>query len=299
MNDLDTRIRQALWAQAEQLTEADLTPMQPPHGSGSGWRLPILVAAAVVLLAAGGTVAIRAAGHAGSRHPAPPAASKPVPSSARPSPSGVLPSSSPAPNTSGKSGPPASVKPTPQLTGMPPLPLWPLTLDGRGSPAGTAQNTALTFTRQYLGFTDITTVTSSRFDGQGAHIGVGYRNPAGRLVTAAVLHLVRYGGGLAWEVAGTDDTTLSLEQPPNGTTVTSPMTVGGHITGVDENVRVVIRSQAHDGAVAGWATVPTGGQHTRWHTTVSSTDLGLLIVVASTGGHLQAVERFAVEGVYH
>jgi hypothetical protein len=309
MNDLDTRIQQALRARAEQLTEQNLTPMLPPRRDDSrpGWRLPILAAAAVVLVAAGGTVAIRAATEDASRPPAPPA-SRPAPSSAAPSPSSAAPtpsseapSPSNAPNTSGKSKPPSSVNPTPYPTGMPPMPLWPpLDSNGHSQFTGTAQDTALAFTRQYLGFTEITLVTSSRFDVQGtAHIGVGYRNPAGQPVTAAVLHLVRYGPDTVWEVTGTDDSTLTLEQPVNGTAVDSPLTVGGHITGVDENIKVVVRSQTH-GVVGSAPGIPAGGQHTPWHTTVSFPALSeYLTVVASTGGHVQAVERFAVEGIFH
>jgi hypothetical protein len=302
MNTLDTRIQQALRAQAEQLTEQDLTPMQPPQGGAprSGWNVPILIAAAVVLVTAGGTLAIRSATEHGHRTPAP-AASRPAsstppsPNSTAPSPSGTAssPSAAPTPSTSpsGQSSGPS------QLPGGYALPLWPINEAGRGDHFGDAPTTALAFTRQYLGFTDITTVTSSRYDDQGAHIGVGYRNPAGQLATAAVLHLIQYTGGGPWEVVGSDDTTLTLEQPRYGSVVSSPMTVGGHITGVDENIRVVVRTQA-DGVVGRAPAVPAGGQASPWRTTVSFTGSGVLTVVASTGGHLQAVERFAIQGVH-
>jgi len=144
---------------------------------------------------------------------------------------------------------------------------------------------------------EITTVTSSRYDDQGAHIGVGYRNPAGQLATAAVLHLLQYSGNGTWEVVGSGDTTLSLEQPAYGSAVSSPMTVGGHITGVDENIRTVVRSRA-SGVVGSSLGHPAGGQATPWYDTVSFTGSGVLTVVASTGGHLQAVERFAIQGVH-
>jgi hypothetical protein len=293
MSDLDTRISQALRAQAEQLSEQDLTPMLPPRSSEtrSSWRLPILAAAAVVLVAAGGTVAIRAASHPAHRTPAPAANSTPP----RPTPtqSNVV-TTPPAPASSSP-----LLRPTPPPSGLPAgyVPLWPIDASGHGQPAGDAPATALAFTRQYLGFTEITTVTSSRYDDQGAHIGVGYRNPAGQLATAAVLHLLQYAGTGTWEVVGSGDTTLTLEQPAYGSAVSSPMTVGGHITGVDENIQVVVRSQAN-GVVGSAPGLPTGGQHTPWHTTVSFTGSGVLTVVASTGGHLQAVERFAIQGVH-
>ena len=76
MNTLDSRISEALRAQADQLTEQELTPMAPPLGREphTGWSMPILAAAAVVLLATGGTVAVRAATGSGHRPSAPPAA---------------------------------------------------------------------------------------------------------------------------------------------------------------------------------------------------------------------------------
>jgi hypothetical protein len=296
MNTLDTRISQALQAQANQLTEQDLTPMQPPTGGrpGSNWTLPLLVAAAVVVLTAGGTLAIRAATEP-SHRTQPPAGSHPAPTS--PHVSGSL---SPLPTST----PTATYPPTPTPTpsGQPAIglpagyqPLWPFDEAGHGRSAGDAPSTALGFTRQYLGFTEITTVTSRSYDGQEAHIGVGYRNPAGQLSTAAVLHLIRVDAG--WEVVGSADTTLTLEQPSYGSAVTSPMTVGGRISGVDENIVVTVRSQA--GGVVGRAPgVPAGGNQSPWHTTVSFTGSGVLTIVAVTGGHLQGVERFAIQGVH-
>jgi len=305
MNTLDSRIQQALQAQAEQLTEQDLTPMQPPQGRRprSNWTAPVLIAAAVVVLTAGGTVAIRAATEPSHHRTQPPAGSQPAPTVTAPTTTG----SAPAPTAS---GPASSAQPTPtqSATGQPnptptPIglpagyePLWPLDAAGHGQPAGDAPSTALAFTRQYLHFTEITTVTSSRYDSKGAHIGVGYRNPAGQLATAAVLHLMQYSGNGPWEVVGSDDTTLSLEQPAYGSTVSSPMTVGGHITGVDENIHVLIRSAT--GVVGSTAGLPAGGQAAPWHTTVSFAESGVLTIVASTGGHVQAVERFAIQGVH-
>jgi hypothetical protein len=298
MNTLDTRISEALQAQANQLTEQDLTPMQPPTGGrpGSNWTLPLLVAAAVVVLTAGGTLAIRAATEP-SHRTQPPAGSHPAPSGTAPAPT----NSGPAPTAS---GPASSQQPTPTPTpsGQPSIglpagyqPLWPFDEGGHGRSAGDAPTTALAFTRQYLGFTEITMVTSSKYDGQEAHIGVGYRNPAGQPATAAVLHLIRVDTG--WEVVGSADTTLTLEQPSYGSAVTSPMTVGGRISGVDENIVVTVRSQA--GGVVGRAPgLPAGGSQSPWHTTVSFTGSGVLTIVATTGGHLQGVERFAIQGVH-
>jgi hypothetical protein len=162
-----------------------------------------------------------------------------------------------------------------------------------------AGQTALSFTRSYLGFTEIDQVASTRLDAQGAHVGVGYRNPTGRLSIAAVLHLVRYGSAKdsPWEVVGSDDTTFTLEQPAYGSRVSSPMTVGGHITGVDENIVVSVLASQTDRATV--ARVPAGGDRSPWTTgPVSFGQRGVLTIVASTGGHLQQVERFAIQGVH-
>jgi hypothetical protein len=303
MKILDTRISEALRAQAEQLTEQNLTPMQPPsgHRPRSNWTVPLLVAAAVVVLTAGGTVAIRTATEP-SHRPQPPAGSHPAPSGTAPAPT----SSGPAPTASGPSEQPTPTQsatgqpnPTPAPVSLPAgyEPLWPLDAAGHGRPAGDAGSTALAFTVEYLGFTEITNVTSTRYDNQGAHIGVGFHNPNGQVVTAAVLHLVQFSGSGAWEVVGSADTDLTLEQPRYGSRVTSPMNVGGHITGVDENVVVRIYSLGH-GLVGAAAGVPAGGEATPWGSHAYFTGSGPLTIVAFTGGHLQEVERFAIQGVH-
>jgi hypothetical protein len=166
--------------------------------------------------------------------------------------------------------------------------------------------TAIAFSSGWLGFNEIDTVTSTRTGADGAHIGVGYRDPNGRLRTAALLHLVRFGTDpdSPWEVVGSDDpASFSLDTPAYGSPVTSPITVGGHIVGVDENIKVTVHRLASQAPVgthcctpAGMAT-PTG---TDWAATVSFTAApgDVLTIVAQTGGHLQAVERFAIQGVH-
>jgi hypothetical protein len=101
-------------------------------------------------------------------------------------------------------------------------------------------------------------------------------------------------------VVGSDDTTLSLEQPAYGSQVSSPMTVGGHITGVDENIVVsVLRLTSSGTDRATLAAVPAGGDHTPWTTgAVPFSQRGVLTIVARAGGHLQLVERFAIQGVH-
>jgi hypothetical protein len=322
MNDLDTLISDALHARANQLTVADLGPGLAPREDGTrrpGWAVPLLAAAAVAAVAVGSTVVIRSV-TASPSHPAQPGTGGPVPTSS------ATPTGSPSPSTSGtpSGGPTSTNSGGPSNTGSPSLtapagfnlgyqPLWPFTDYAQAnswlaaSRAGGSQpwhsdagQTALAFARGYLGFTDITMVTSSRTDAQGAHVGVGYRNPAGSLATAAVLHLVRFGPSpdSGWEVVGSDDTSLSLEQPDYGSAVSSPITAGGHITGVDESIRLVVRNQAGQLVGGPAQPIPAGGDNQPWHGTVSFTGSGVLTIVASTGGHLQAVERFAIQGVH-
>jgi hypothetical protein len=161
--------------------------------------------------------------------------------------------------------------------------------------------TALRFTMTYLGFSEIDRVVDSRIANDGAHVAVGYVNPDGRTATAAVIHLARYGSAndAPWEVVGTDDTDLSLATPTYGARVTSPLPVGGQITGVDESLQVKVLQPSSTRPLGTACCVPAGGTKSPWSATVSFSgafDPALTIVV-STGGHVQSVERFAVTGV--
>jgi hypothetical protein len=152
----------------------------------------------------------------------------------------------------------------------------------------------------YLGYTGIDRALRSTVDGDDAHVVVGFRLPDGRPHAAADLHLVRVGAGrdAPWEVVGTRDSTLTLTRPGYGSTVTSPMTVGGRITGVDERVVVTLRTRTGDLQSAP-ASVAAGGQRSRWSVplTFQATRGAVLTVAAATGGHVAPVERFAVTGV--
>ena len=329
-DDLDVRIRSALSARAGQVVELTLRPLassRPLEGRSVSavrwpWAAPLLAAAAVAALA----VATSAIAHGGS-HRAGVGTSTRVP---LPQVSGPTPFQSirpPGPSTPTASAPhpsgPAdgSATPTPTPTPTPTAgggfelgyePLWPFASNedvaiwqAAYQRSGTApwhldpRQTALLFTRNYLGFTELTTITSTAIDGSGAHIGVGYVDPAGVTRTAAVLHLVRFGATAQapWEVVGSDDTSLSLEQPAYGSSVGTSVVIGGHVTGVDEAIRVSVRRLA-TGAVQQLATVPAGGTQSPWSTGPVGLQLhGVLTIVAATGGHLQQVERFAIQGV--
>lgn len=324
--DIDDRIRAALVAKAEQLTEGDLRADGPPRADepstapdGNGrrpWLAPLLAAAAVVAIAAGtaGVVIASRTEHAQPAHPSVSLSPQP-PVSVSPSPT-PLPSS-PAPTTSPPAASsPAPTSPSPSVApfDLGYLPLWPfgsraeaLAWEQSNASGGhqpwhlDAGQTALSFTQGYLGFQQINVVTSTRTDSDGAHVGVGYRDLNGGVHTSAVLRLVRFGpeSDAPWEVVNSDDTTFSLERPPYGSTITSPVTVGGHITGVDENIRVVVRQRSSATPLGQACCQPAGGDNQPWSESVSFTGAtdGVLTIVATTGGHLQQIERFTIQGV--
>jgi hypothetical protein len=165
-----------------------------------------------------------------------------------------------------------------------------------------AGETAVAFAR-VLGYDEVDRATSSTIQGDDAKIGVGWmapeemKNPA----TIAVVHLKRFGTGqdAPWEVVGTEDTSLVLTTPAYGSTVSSPVAVGGRITGVDESLVVTVRSVQDHELIGQADPIPGGGQNQPWSTTVTVAPRPgqLLVIAVATGGHLRAVERFAVTGV--
>lgn len=234
-------------------------------------------------------------------HPAPEASSAPSMTPSR-APSEAVPT------------PRTQAGPLPRLP-RPYLPLWPFATGQEvrawqdGYLAGghqpwhlSAQQTALSFTRNFLGYTEVDSVVDSTSNAVHAQVAVGFQLPdKARFNRAAVIHLVRFGTGrlAPWEVVGTDDTTFSLTAPSYGSRVSAPVTVGGRITGVDESIRVQIR-QTSSGSVLGRSpNVPAGGQNAPWSTTVAFRGaIGhVLVIAAATGGHIAGVERFAVTGV--
>lgn len=164
-----------------------------------------------------------------------------------------------------------------------------------------AIRTALSFTEGYLGFGGINRVVRHSARGRDARVTVGFALPNGSLSSAAVIHLVRYGaGGYApWEVVGTDDTTLTLDLPAYGSAVSSPVRVGGKITGVDENLRVEVHSLGSGSSVGTYCCKPAGGQASSWSfpVTFAAAAGHVITIVVHTGGHVAGVERFAVTGV--
>ncbi|MFD2420483.1 hypothetical protein [Amycolatopsis pigmentata] len=160
--------------------------------------------------------------------------------------------------------------------------------------------TAESFTQGYLRYAAVNLTTSRRTAGNEAWIGVGYALPNGGTATAAVVHLAKLGSGAdaPWEVVGTEDSTLTVPQPAYGSVVGSPVTAGGRITGVDENIHVRI-FELRRGQVGETGGIPAGGQNTPWSARVpfSAPAGSVLTIAVSTGGHLTDVERFAITGV--
>lgn len=162
------------------------------------------------------------------------------------------------------------------------------------------EQTALSFTRDYLGFKDIDRVTSRTVTGRDARIGVGLSGTEST-GTAAIIHLVRFGTGsdAPWEVVGTDDTDFSLTVPAYGSLVRSPLATGGRITGVDEGIRLQVLQPSSEKPLGTACCTSAGGTDDPWKSSVSFTgaDDPVLTVVASTGGHVAEVERFTVTAV--
>jgi hypothetical protein len=226
-----------------------------------------------------------------------------------------------APASAGSSGsaPAATQAPTApgtptQATGLPAgyLPLYPFSsLAGvRGwqasyesgghqpwhlSPGITASSFAL-----FLGYSGVTQVAHSTVSASDAHVAIGIKLPNGTVSTAAIIHLVRFGSGkdAPWEVVGTDDTTFTLDSPAYGSTVSSPVTAGGKITGVDESIRVTAHTLSAQGPVGTYCCRPAGGTASPWSASVPfhAAPGEVITIAAATGGHVAAVERFAVTG---
>jgi hypothetical protein len=161
------------------------------------------------------------------------------------------------------------------------------------------EQTAVSFTTGFLGFTEVDKVIARSIKADDASVSVGYKSSEGRASVAAVIHLARIGQGsdAPWEVVGTADTTLTLERPRYGATVDSPITVGGRISGVDESIRIDVRQAGSDKRLGSACCVSAGGENQSWSTRVTFRGDGALTVVASTGGHVQTVERFAITGI--
>jgi hypothetical protein len=345
MSDVDDRIAAALRAAAGRVSAESLRPAAAPTAATARsrrtarWIAPLLAAAVVAGI--GITVAEVSSGHRSAAPTIRPgqSSSGSSSSSSTGTPSSPARSTSPAPFATGKPGPAGGSYCFFGDVGCKGfhsyyVPMWPFANVAEATRTAGLLNlcktavckaspnrdyaipaaTSLDFVEKFLGFTDITRVTSTVISNDQAHIGVGYLNPNGKPATAAVIHLVKYERRIGdqyapWEVVGTDDTTFSLETPGYGAAVPTTFVVGGHITGVDESIRVALLHRADAIVVlatklAQYCCLPAGGQNSPWSVPIHyPSNAGLqsgdaLTIVASTGGHVQQHERFAVQGVY-
>jgi hypothetical protein len=230
-------------------------------------------------------------------------------------PTSASPSATRSPTPSLTPSPSPSQTPTSNpTTSFPYLPLWPFRSVAEAAQWQAAyrsgghqpwhldgEQTALNFTTGYLGFAEIDRVVWRSVRGREARVAVGYATDGSPHTVAAVLHLARIGTGqdAAWEVVGSRDSTLTIDAPRYGAKASSPVTVGGVITGVDESIGVHVRQVSSASALGTYCCVAAGGERSHWDARVTfrgATDRALTIV-ASTGGHFQDVERFAITGV--
>jgi hypothetical protein len=149
-----------------------------------------------------------------------------------------------------------------------------------------------------LGYTGITEITGSVVSRGDAHVAVGMKRPNGTISTAAVIHLVLFGSGqyAPWEVVGISDTTFTLDRPGYGSTVGLAVTVGGTITGsmrTSGSPCTPCRRKDPSGAYCCRA---VGGTRSPCSARVSfhASPGQVITIAAATGGHVAAVERFAV-----
>lgn len=195
------------------------------------------------------------------------------------------------------------------------LPLWPFgsqveadgwlhdgAAQGHSPWHGDAAATALFFSQNYLGFAEIDRTTDVTEEGGEAWVGVGYLLPNGNPRTAATIHLARFGAdpGAPWEVVGTRDDVLTLEEPAYGAVVGPTIVTGGTITGVDESLQLQVRRLGQQGVLAEHCCTAAGGHGRAWSVPITMTtpsQPGVLTLVVWTGGHVADVELFAVTGL--
>ena len=133
-------------------------------------------------------------------------------------------------------------------------------------------------------------MVTSRDNAAGAHVSVGYVVPeSDALATSAVIHLIHYGTGtdVPWEAVGTDDADFGLTTPAYGSTVGSPARVGGTISGVDENIKVVVEQLHSNGYLGESCCTPSGGTNSPWSATVT------FAAPDGPGVHHQRIDRGA------
>ena len=228
--------------------------------------------------------------------------------------SGSAPAATRAPTAPATTQAPATPGTPAYTTGLPAgyLPLFPFTslagvrawqasyASGGHQPWHRSPDLTATAFAAFLGYPDVTQVASSSVSRGDAHVAVGIKLPNGTISTAAVIHLALFGSGpyAPWEVVGTSDTTFTLDHPGYGSAVRSAVTAGGTITGVDESIKVTVHTLSAQGPVGAYCCRAAGGTNSPWSASVTfrATPGEVITIAAATGGHVAAVERFAVTG---
>jgi hypothetical protein len=195
---------------------------------------------------------------------------------------------------------------------FPQVPLWPFrtqadadqwlaTADEGHSPwHGDAAETAQSFTMGFLGFSEIDQVTSQDVRADEAWIGVGFRGESVP-VTAAVIHLRRFGPSpdAPWEVVGTRDAELTLDTPRYGSTVASPVSVGGTVVGAEGSLTVEVRQLSSPQPLGQVTDIAVTPSTTEWEAAVpyaGATDPALTIVVRLRSD-VRDPARFAITAI--
>ena len=217
----------------------------------------------------------------------------------------TIPATTPAPTTPGTpaqaAGLPAGYLPLFPFASLAGVRAWQASYQSGGhQPWHRSPDLTATAFAGFLGYTGVTQVAHSTVSGGDARVAVGSKRPDGTISTAAVIHLVLFGSGqyAPWEVVGTDDTTFTVDRPAYGSTVPSPVTAGGTITGVDESIRVTVHTLPAQGPVGAYCCRAAGGTRSPWSARVAfhAAPGQVITIAAATGGHVAAVERFAVTG---
>jgi hypothetical protein len=134
----------------------------------------------------------------------------------------------------------------------------------------------------------VTQVAHRAVSSSDAHVAIGIKLPNGTISTAAIIHLVKFGSGryAPWEVVGTDDTRFTLDSPAYGSTASSPVTVGGKITGVDESIGVTVRRLSAQRPAASYCSRAAGVTRSQWSARVAfrAAPGEVITIAAATGG---------------
>ena len=163
-----------------------------------------------------------------------------------------------------------------------------------------AGQTAVAFLA-FLKHPEINQVMSTSAQGSETAVTLGQHNPdSGRTtkVTTVLLKQVGTGSPRPWDVEEATASQFTIDQPTRFAQVNPPVTVSGHITGVDESIVLNLISPSTGGKLnPSTQPVAAGGQNTAWHERLNfqlppNDYVGAL--VATTGGHVAAVERLVM-----